>query len=189
MLEFKKTNSYLQKGFYLFPQQFFIGDFKMKKVRFFSLAVAVVMVLFISVWAATGSQKVNLGASIGVAGVPVGQRICSNELAYYFGTVPTNATVTSHAYSLGTISANTGTFTIDTLKIRCNYPTPPNETKIPWIGSGTLTTTFFSGQPAKTTCYVAFCGKCISGYSVAGQPVNQCNKSYTNSNMTVYYIY
>jgi hypothetical protein len=159
----------------------------MKKFHFFSVAAAVVAVLFVSVWAATGSQKVNLGASIGVAGVPVSStaRYCSNELSYLFTTPPTNATITSLVYSLGTVSANSGTFVIDSLRVGCNsvYVTKG------WNGNGTLTINNFSGQPAKTTCKVSFCGKCIAGYVVAGQTVNQCNKSFTNSNLTNNYQY
>ena len=159
----------------------------MKKFRFFSIAVAVVMALFVSVWAAT--QKVTSGRAIGVAAVPVGVRACSSPLIeYYFGQPPTNATITKIEYNLGAISVNKGAFTIDSLRIECNPPPPPNNVvTLPWNGTGTLTTTYFNGQPAKTTCKVSFCGKCTAGYMEAGQMVNMCNKSYSNSNMTITY--
>jgi hypothetical protein len=140
---------------------------------------------------ATGSQKVNSGRAMGVAAVPVGSRACSNEINYLFTSPPTNATITSLAFSLGTPSTNVGSFTIDTLKIRCNPPPNPNETKIPWNGTSPnpITTTYFNGQPARNECYVSFCGKCIAGYMVAGQMVNQCNKGYTSTSLTVNYQY
>jgi len=155
----------------------------MKKVRLLSVAVALVAVLVVSVWAVT--QKVNLGASIGVAAVPVSSSAWSNELAYYFGNPSTTAVIVSPglAYSLGTVSTNQGAFTIDSLRIRCGS----KEVIKSWNGSGTLTIADFNGQPAKTTCYVAFYGKCSAGYTVAGQYVAQCNKSYINSNMAVNY--
>jgi hypothetical protein len=161
----------------------------MKKFRFFSIAVAVIAVLFVVVWAATGSQKVNSGKAMSVAGVSVGSRTCSIEINYLFTTPPTNATNTSYVFNLGTISTNNGTFPIDSLRIRCNYPSAPKDTKISWTGSGSLTTTYFSGQPARIECYVSFCGKCTAGYTVAGTTVNQCNKSYTNTNLTNNYQY
>jgi len=164
----------------------------MKKFRFFSVAVAIVAVLFVSVWAATGSAKLVSGTAMGVAGIPVGTTACSNKVFFNFTTPPTNATITKMEVGTGTLTTNKGAFTTDYLQIECNYPQPPNNvTKINWGGaaSTTLSTQYFNGQPARIQCYVSFCGKCVGGYMEAGQMVNMCNKSYTNVNMTVYYQY
>jgi len=131
----------------------------MKKFRFFSVAVAIVAVLFVSVWAATGSAKLVSGKSIGVAAVQVGTTACSNEIDFVFTTPPANAIITKMEVGTGTVSSNAGAFTMDYMKVRCTNPPPPNNyTTIPWGGSGgqTLSTTFFNGQPARITCYLSF---------------------------------
>jgi hypothetical protein len=47
----------------------------MKKFKFFSVSVALVMALFVSVWA--GSQTVTSSDTMGVYNVPVGAFACS----------------------------------------------------------------------------------------------------------------
>jgi len=162
----------------------------MKKFRFFSIAVAVVMALFVAVWAATGSQKVTSGSSWGVAGVPVGVSTCSNELRFLFTTPPTNATITGMQFCPGASSVNKGGFAMDYIEIRCTPPSPPsNVVQIPWNGSGCVSTNFFNGVSARTDCYVKFCGRCTAGYTELGQYVPQCNRSFSGGNMTINYQY
>jgi hypothetical protein len=136
---------------------------------------------------ATGSSKLTSGVAWGVAGVPVGASAWSNALYFNFTAPPANATNTSYTFCPGAVSENKGAFTIDYLEIECgNY-----YIDLPWNGSGCVSTTVFVGDPARTSCYVWFHGKCVGGYyPVLGGPyVAQCNKSYSGGNLTNYYQY
>ena len=127
-----------------------------------------------------------------VAAVSVGSNACSNEIDFYFGQPSNTATIINPGIAVGsgTVSTNAGTFQMSHLNVRCGTTTT-NSTTISWNGSTPISasTTYFNGQPAKVTCYLSFCGKCIAGYQpVTGGPtVNQCNKSYNNVSMTINY--
>ena len=143
--------------------------------------------------AVSGSSKIISGSSWSIAGVPVGATQCSNDLYFLVSTPPTSSTVsgTGLTFCPGSSGTIAGAFAINSLTIRCVPPSPPNNTTaITWTGSGCVSTSYFNGQPAKgMECYVKFCGTCVGGYTVAGQYVSQCNRSFSGGNLTSNYTY
>jgi hypothetical protein len=137
----------------------------------------------------SSSQKIVSGKTASVAAVKVGATACSNEIDFYFGNPPAAATITKLEVGGGTVGTNVGLFQMDYLKVRCGASTN-NSTTMAWAGTTSISasTTYFNGQAAKTTCWLSFCGTCTGGYYVAGKYVDECNKSYTNISMTIYYM-